>query len=50
MSIVCCQGKKVNAARNDLWEVQKRADRERIEWLERNAQDVARAAGEVDWV
>ena len=40
---------KVPKARRQLWEVQKNATAKRIEWLESNAQDIARAAGEIDW-
>ena len=41
--------KRIRAARAELWDVQKNATAKRIEWLESNAQDIARAANEVDW-
>ena len=41
--------KQVYATRRKLWAAQKNAVKLRVEWLERNAQDIARAAGEVDW-
>ena len=37
-------------ARRALWSVQTEATEKRIEWLEKNAQDIARASGEPDWV
>ncbi len=40
---------RLRIARTELWEVQKHATEKRLQWLERNAQDVARAAGEIDW-
>lgn len=40
---------KICEAKAKLWAVQKNATDERIEWLETNAQDIAKAAGEVDW-
>ena len=41
--------KKIRSTRHDLWDSQKEAAAKRIEWLEQNAQHIARAAGEVDW-
>jgi hypothetical protein len=41
--------KKVRAAVEELREVQYAASEHRQQWLERNSQDVARAAGEPDW-
>ena len=32
-----------------LWTAQKHPLRLRVEWLERNAQDIAKVLGEVDW-
>ena len=41
--------KQVRTARQKLWDVQKDATRARIEWLETNAQNISKAAGEIDW-
>ena len=41
--------KQVRSARAKLWEVQKQAAEKRVEWLETNAKNIARAAGEPDW-
>jgi hypothetical protein len=41
--------KKVAESVSALREVQKRASELRQEWIERNAQDIAKAAGECDW-
>ena len=41
--------KKVRDSRASLWKAQKEATQNRVEWLEHNAQNIARAAGEVDW-
>ena len=40
---------KIRTTRAHLWETQKNAYTAQIEWLEQNAQDIAKAAGEVDW-
>ena len=40
---------KVRTARHALWEVQKQATAKRVEWLETNAQNIAKAAGTDDW-
>jgi len=39
----------INETRRKLWTAQKQANANRVEWLEKNAQDIARAAGELDW-
>jgi hypothetical protein len=41
--------RQVRAAREELTDVQHNASQKRQGWLERNAQDEARAAGEPDW-
>ena len=41
--------RKIRSTRHELWDSQKEADEKRIEWLDQNAQHIARAAGEVDW-
>ena len=40
---------QIREARKELWDTQKNAHRKRGEWLETNSQDIARAAGEIDW-
>ena len=42
--------KKVRGKRADIWQTQKDATQNRIEWLEINAQDRARAKKEIYWV
>ena len=41
--------KLIRVARPDLWGAQKNATQERVEGLESNAYNIARAAGELDW-
>ena len=41
--------KKVTEQKRELKQVQNNAAEERIDWLEKNAQNIARAAGVVDW-
>ena len=45
----CAVRKQVRAARHDLWTAQKEATMRRVAWLEENAQNIAKAAGEIDW-
>ena len=41
--------KQMTAARQDLWKLQKNATQEQVDWLEKNARNIARAEGELDW-
>ena len=41
--------KQVRAARHNLWTAQKEATMHRVAWLKENAQNIAKAAGEIDW-
>ena len=41
--------KRIRATRSDLWQAQKNTTHNRVCWLEKNAQDIARAKGELDW-
>ena len=40
---------KIRSTRAHLWTAQKNAAKARIEWLEQNAQNISRAAGEINW-
>ena len=45
----CEVRKQVRSVRRDLYTAQKEATMCRVIWLEENAQNIAKAAGEVDW-